>query len=889
MASLTFHLILHTHWDREWHLPRAALHARLVTVLDDLLDRIGLDPGFRSFLLDGQTVLLEDYTRARPERVDEIRNLVRAGRLQVGPWYVLADELIPSGESLVRNLLLGAADAAGWGGRLDVLYSPDAFGHPACWPELARGAGIAAGVLWRGLGGAADQERDRFRWRGPGGAEIHLWHLPPSGYEVGVDLTVDAERLPEAWAWVRGQLVARAGGRHIPVFVGADHHAAPADVSRLRDMLADLERPNEVRVSRLDEFFATAAHEFQTAPLLAGELRSSPGYAWSLQGAHGTRAPLKRRAASLELWLERVAEPLAALARWRGGRDRRPSLELAWRGLVQCQFHDTICGTTSDAVAREAEQRLEATQDYADEVIREAVFDLVGHDPDQARDQPAAQTPALVLWNPVPRLRDGIAIADCTFFRRDVLVGPPGARLPRSGRGFEPFSLRTVDGRAVPLQILDRRAGHERLDAVRHYPDQDEVDRVRVAVRLPPLPGCGVLTLLPGPASGTTPVETVEVQGRSLVNQFVVVTLDRTGALMLFDRRTGGRWLDLLRLESGGDAGDAYTYCPPARDRVVRSQGPIRVRRLAAGPLVAALEARWHVRAGDPLPAPRRRSAGQRGRIAVRLTVLVHADSPAVHCLLDVDNQASNHRLRARIPTGLPGHAIAGVQFGQAERAPSPPAIGSPMLEAPVRAAPAHRFVTVSSENRGLGVLAPGFFEYEHTPSGDILVTVLRAIGALSRGDLPTRPGHAAWPTSIPGAQCPGVSRVELALVPLLPADVVPAVWESVFTPIRGVWIRDALGLSTPSAGITLEGTGLVFSALKPTQGGRGNEMALRCYNPGATRAAGAWRFAQPVNAAFRTRLDEQGPVPLVIEEGGRLVRFAAEPHEIVTVVVRGK
>jgi hypothetical protein len=369
-----------------------------------------------------------------------------------------------------------------------------------------------------------------------------------------VDLTADAERLPERWAWVRGQLVARAGGRHIPVFVGADHHAAPTDVSRLRELLADLERPNDVRVSRLDEFFAAAAEEFPAAPLLDGELRASPGYAWSLQGVHGTRAPFKRRAASLELWLERAAEPLAALARWRGGRDRRPSLELAWRGLVQCQFHDTICGTTSDAVALEAEQRLDAVQAYADDVIRGAVFDLVGHDPDRSRDQPEAQTPTLVLWNPAPRVRAGIVIADCTFFRRDVLVGPPGARLPRAGRGFEPFSLRSVDGRAVPLQILDGRSGQERLDAVRHYPDQDEVDRVRVAVRLPTLPGCGALTLLPGPATGTAPAETVEVQGRSLVNQFVVVTLDRTGALMLFDRRSGGRWLDVLRLESGGDA-----------------------------------------------------------------------------------------------------------------------------------------------------------------------------------------------------------------------------------------------------------------------------------------------------------------------------------------------
>src|SRR5207302_1622491 len=82
----------------------------------------------------GQSVLLEDYVGVRPERETDIKALVKTGRLQVGPWYVLPDEQIPSGEGLVRNLLLGAADAERWGGRLDVLYSPDAFGHPAAWP-----------------------------------------------------------------------------------------------------------------------------------------------------------------------------------------------------------------------------------------------------------------------------------------------------------------------------------------------------------------------------------------------------------------------------------------------------------------------------------------------------------------------------------------------------------------------------------------------------------------------------------------------------------------------------------------------------------------------------------------------------------------------------------
>src|SRR5919108_4026588 len=171
MTGLIFHLVPHTHWDREWYLPRAAFQARLVSTMDDLIERLQGDPAYRSFLLDGQTVLVEDYLRARPEREADVRALVKTGRLQVGPWYVLADEQIPSGEALVRNLLLGAADAERLGGRLDVLYSPDAFGHPGVLPTLAREFGIKNGVLWRGLGrgggggggGPAGQDRALYK------------------------------------------------------------------------------------------------------------------------------------------------------------------------------------------------------------------------------------------------------------------------------------------------------------------------------------------------------------------------------------------------------------------------------------------------------------------------------------------------------------------------------------------------------------------------------------------------------------------------------------------------------------------------------------------------------------------------------------------------------
>src|SRR5256884_5656671 len=203
MAGLIFHLILHAHWEREWYVPRAALQARLVAVVDDLIERLHADPGDRSFLLDGQTVLLEDYLRARPDREGDVRALVKTGRLQVGPWYVLPHEPIPSGEGLGRNLLLGSADAERLGGRLDVLYSPDAFGHPPAWPTLAREFGIRYGVVWRGLGGEAGQERGLYPWRGVGGEEGGVWHPPRAGDEKGGAVPPGP----------RGPVAARAPGR----------------------------------------------------------------------------------------------------------------------------------------------------------------------------------------------------------------------------------------------------------------------------------------------------------------------------------------------------------------------------------------------------------------------------------------------------------------------------------------------------------------------------------------------------------------------------------------------------------------------------------------------------------------------------------------------------
>ena len=204
---------------------------------------------------------------------------------------------------------------------------------------------------------------------------------------------------------------------------------------------------------------------------------------------------------------------------------------------------------------------------------------------------------------------------------------------------------------------------------------------------------------------------------------------------------------------------------------------------------------------------------------------------------------------------------MAGAQFGTVVRSAVAADAARYPRETPVTTAPAQRFVAVADGERGLAVLAPGFFEYELGSDGDLRVTLLRAVGQLSRDDLPTRPGHAGWPTPTPEAQCLGTDELQLAIVPVQAADLwmgssLPELWEDVFLPPRALWLRQASPLSIPPGDVRLEGRGLVFSAAKPPEAGDG--LVLRCWNARAEPVSGVWRLGRPVTRAVRLRADER-------------------------------
>ena len=910
LARLDVHVVTHTHWDREWYHPVGRFRQRLVALIDELL-ATPADPG-KCFLLDGQAIALEDYLLIRPERAAEIAARLRAGTLEAGPWYVLADELIPGGESLVRNLLAGrrvleqlrAASPP-------VLYCPDSFGHPAALPMLAAGFGMRLVIVWRGLGGASRPVPDVVRWTAADGSDALVYHLPPSGYELGSSLPVAEGDAAARWSRVSSELLPRAATDVVLLPNGADHHALQLQHSEALAALAAAAAPHRIISSSLRAFTEAleAAAEPWEMDAIEGELRDSYGYTWTLQGTFAARAQQKRHAARAERLLVREAEPWAAIARRHGGPDRRHLLRSAWRALLQCHPHDTLCGCSTDEVARAMDARLEDAVVQGTAVRDDAILDLAGHDPVAARERGRPNWhPIVVVRNAAARARGGVAEVEIDTFIRDVPVGPGsgGATLrvdvgsgspdrppsPGSTVPDEAFPLAPAD-RAIPFQTLSRERVHSRTESPRHYPDNDLVERARVVTWIDPVPGYGIraLPLAPGRARPAWPTVSVSARGRSLDNGLIRVEAG-PNAVTVTSTEFPGMASRFVGFEDVAERGDLYTHSP---DGEPRNATLVRARLGARGPLRAELETVWRiwiVPSGAPpatAPAGRRLSARPGATADVTVTFALDAAAGFVRVHVRGENPVGDHRLRALFASGLgTPEVVADAAFGALVRQPMVTTEAARRMELPPPTAPLHRYVSLYGPDAGLTIVSDGLAEYEAFPDGGLAITLLRAVSELSRNDLPERPGHAGWPVPTPGAHCLGAFAAMLAIFPHGPRSVssseaVERAADDVLLPLTGTTLRSALRIPPGAHGVELHGAGLAPSAMKDSEDGQW--LVVRSINLDDHERPGRWQFGFPVAEARLGRLDETIIGELAVERGA--VEFIAGPRAVTTILVR--
>jgi hypothetical protein len=478
--------------------------------------------------------------------------------------------------------------------------------------------------------------------------------------------------------------------------------------------------------------------------------------------------------------LVRFAEPFTALAAGTPSGDRRDALGHAWRLLLRCQPHDSICGCSIDEVHREITIRLRRVEQMGRALVTEAVYSMVG-----SRTPDFALHEAIAILNPHPFV---ITAATEVELQRPADAGP--------------FRLVGPTGE-LPYEILSRRP----TDG----PDGRPAEWLRLRLHARDLPphGLRLVALEPG-----TPAP-------NAVDTPLAVQLVR-GGLEIVDGESGLRIVHTL--EDEGDRGDLYDFCPAG--------APPRSSRDAD--LGARLSAR---------------AIGRRVEIEV-----------------EIDNRTPDHRLRARFDLGTPPASMwTDTPFGWIERT-------TPGTH-PVSAIT----TTATTPSTAVALGGPGLHEVERAPDGALLLTLFRAVGWMSRGDLSTRPGHAGYHVPTPDAQ--GIGRLRFRYAIAVGADAVRQLEPGLLGP-RAVALLRAQPDDHPF--LSVEPAAVRLSIFKRAD--EGDALIVRLCGPPHDRVTARVRLFRPIHRAWWSDLDERTGAELALAGARDELAVPISANEVVTL-----
>ncbi|MEA2660501.1 MAG: 2-O-(6-phospho-alpha-D-mannosyl)-D-glycerate hydrolase, partial [Chloroflexota bacterium] len=766
-------IVPHTHWDREWYERFESFRARLVPMVGSLLDLLEREPRFTSFTFDGQTIPLEDHLAVRPADRPRIEALVRADRLLIGPWYVLADLLLVSGESIVRNLQEGLRVAGSFGRASRVAYVADPFGHPAQLPQVLRGFGYDSYVFARGVGDEGEELGSEFRWEAPSGDRVLASHQV-AHYDNALPLVAEppewkpvadvARRVRKTLPRIIDRTAPYAAGDALLFMVGTDHTPAFESLPDAVDAIRQVAPRTTARISTLEEFVAALP---VPRGVFGGEMVSGK-YRPILRGVNSTRAWIKQENAACERLLLERCEPLDAFA----GGGARTTLRSLWRTLLENHPHDSICGCSIDAVHDlDMRPRFARVRADGERLVADLSAELSG---------PGA---APIVWSALPWARDAVV----------------------------PVGGRPTVVRSVPLGVTAARRG--RTDGVSA-----------------PEPGV-------------------------IANERLRVEVDDDGSFTVVDRSTSARSGRMNVLIDEGDRGDEYTYSYAGPTIGSKGLTGSKATRVDGDRAIVTVDLLLRLPASLREDRLARRPELVENR--VRFTISIDANATHVDVAAAITNASRDHRLKVVCETGLRAAThTAGAGFVWLERPNRVPRKRG-WVEPPTPERCFHELVAVASPTTGLAVGADGLREYSVQPDGgSIAITLFRAVGFLSRGDLPERRGHAGPQLETPSAQCLGEMTFRYCVVPLTEKLRVPQAARAVREFLSPAWVAAGSGEERSFCG--LDGDPAV--TLSAVRSRSKDGIVVRLVNPSAGAARATLRFARPVRASRPVDLREGEP-----------------------------
>lgn len=783
----TVYVISHTHWDREWYLTFEVFRQRMVKLLDKLVTIMKRNRSFEFFHLDGQTIILEDYEEVGGQ-IEELLKLVREGRIQVGPWYILPDEFLVSGEALIRNYLMSKRVAEKFNiPLLNVAYLPDMFGHSAYIPTILRGLGMEWAVVWRGVG---RESLPIFKWKSPHGDTVNAYYLV-EGYSNGAHFGKNQEEFKEVLLTAGYRLLNLYGDTPPLILNGTDHEMPLENLPQILEEIS--ERDIQFVHSNFETFVAKLP---EPEEILEGELRSTKKE-HILKNVLSSRVSAKPLNFEAEILYQHYVEPLMALARLNGTNIPLEQLWYGWKPILHSQPHDSICGCSRDEVHDTVVNRLKRTLDHGLALSANLIDEMAGE---------YISDFGLQLFNPLEKEKE-------RFFEATVVLPEGDWILEGEGVVFSHFE-KVAD---APIDIP-----RERWAKFIIYPSTSQVLDQDLRV----------YKCLAKAKLSSFDLRNFKIRRRTDMVGKEEPHVFHTPFRVLPNGTLGFSWHgknyeNIGYLKDVEDAGDEYNHSRLSNEELDSLDCKADLEETLSSTHVKTVRTRFNMELPESLDRIKGTRSSKKQKMPVEIDYTFFNDEPRVDLKVKINNVVKDHQLSIVFPIGEFSSCLTDGYFGVIRRKYENSTVDlTNWAELPENIYPMFSFVAFPAER--ILVVTRGLHELHLTTEG-FEITLLRSVEWLSRDDLATRPNHAGPMIYTPGAQELDVHDYALSLVLLKEGtlrEIYEAAREILLPPLV---FQGEYNLRNDKAIPFYVKKGFV-SAFKPSESGNG--IILRIFEP---------------------------------------------------------
>lgn len=757
------HFISNTHWDREWRFSMQRTRFLLVNYIDMLLDIFEKEPRYKSFHLDSQTIPLQDYLEIRPERKDIIKKLISQKKILVGPWYTLPDEFSISGESIIRNLLLGHKIAKSFGYVSKTGYSPFSWGQISQMPQIYKGFGIEMTAFYRGVN-AQVAPRSEFIWQGPDGTEIlasrlgkrpryNVWYVlqRPVYWNVedendrNVDwdcgyapfklmnkefTDIDMKYAHPMFEYHKENVPQRAlqaieeqdNDWSTPHrFWSCGHDSSCPDIREvdlIKDSAETLAGRAEVFHSTFEQFQQDVIDSVSSdLPKAFGEMRhysdsksTSPLLGWICSA----RMDIKQDNFKTERALIDYAEPLAVFSSMLGADYPGEFIDHAYQKMLENHGHDSIGGCSRGVVGDDMKFRSRQSREISTCVTEKALIDIAGS---IDMSEYSSNGIAVIVYNP------------CAYARSEVMTAE--IVIPKKW-GCSEFEIIGEEGNALDMQICKQQDTYQYIQSPNDGVNMIFTTRYDIKLSVPEIPQMGYRTFMVKPIDKKTFkfAKSMVTGPQTMENENIKVDINCNGTLKVLDKNSKQVYDQMGYFRDSAELGNPWEH-----DTGEDIQAFTTLNEKANVILIedGHLESSYRVEIDWRLPAKKRVDSKGRSEkfelFKIVNIVTLKKDGKWVDINTRVYNTVEDHYLQVVFPAGIKSdHVDVQSQFDVVTRSvvlPQDP----DFREAPQAEQPMNSFVDISDTSRGLAILNEGLKAYEATESDmpELRLTLIRA------------------------------------------------------------------------------------------------------------------------------------------------------------------